>query len=244
MGSLRRTFMIAAIAAVAPSARAGVLLRADFESTATSANPYFYTYGGGTATGTTITSGGNPNSAYQVVTDFTSATNPGFPGMGAGFQIFTPGLVTPPASSAEFTVSFDLNITGTLPGVTATPIQFQFYLKNTTPATTYLDLEHTVNYDVAAGGFQHLSVTFSDADLSNGTTIANTAANTANINQIQVNVNIPNGASDFGFDPNNTATFDNVQVTQTPVPTPEPASLSLVALACGGALFLRRRRNA
>jgi len=244
MGSLQRTFMIAAAAcAVASSTQAGVLFNADFESTGTSANPYFYTYGGGSATGTRVTSGGNPTSAYQVVADLTAAT--GFPGLGAGFQIFTPGLVTPPASSGEFNVAFDLNMTGFQSGITSTPVQIQFFLKSTNPppnGTTYLDLEHTVNYNAAAGGWQHLSYTFTDADLSNGSTIANAAANAGNVNQIQVNVNIPNGASDFGFDPNNTATFDNVVVTQTPAPTPEPASVSLIALGAGTLLVRRRRK--
>lgn len=246
MGHLRRTFLIAAATAascaVAPAGQAAVIINGDFETAPTSPNAYGYTYsqtGTSTQTNGKAATGGNPGAAWQVVGDFTNAGGSTFYGMGAGFQTFTNANLTPPVSATEFTAAMDFSLSGVTAGVATVPVQMQLQFQ-VPGGTNVWSLEKSFNYNAATGGYQHFVASYVDTDTTAGSAAA-VAANYANINVIQLNVNIV-GDNAFGFDAGNTAMFDNVLISQTPAAVPEPASVSLVALGAG-TLFLRRRRR-
>ncbi len=147
-----------------------------------------------------------------------------------------------PSSLADYTLTFSVSVSGANADVTVQP-QFQFQTAAGNVAVTDGGASQ-VTYDVSAGGFQTFTVTptaFASGDLA----AVQDAINDGDFTNLNLNFNIPEGGNGdgggvFGFDADNTVTFDNVSLIGPGSPVPEPTSLALLGL--GGLAALRRRR--
>lgn len=247
MSIYRRSAVILAVLSLSsPVFAEGIIGSGNFDLDGGPAYGYGYTYGGPTLANNANTPGVgvDGSNAWEVNANSTDPTGtfPTWWGFGGGAGVIGNGgpngiqnrpTVAFGLEPAKFFYQFDMKLTGTLPATSMVSMGINISFRVpfealpndppdgdlTSDEVGVIEIDPTPLYNAQTGGFQRISGSFAAGTYRGDTSIATLTQFLGAVNQIQVNLNIPNGFDIVGNDTDNIFTFDNVIWSQGPIPS-------------------------